>query len=364
VDDDFDQPISFDGFDDSSVSGSELVEQVTASVLGRRARAGEPTQPHDAPVPLDSNRPVARGPDGHAAQWTLRSRISCVGRGVCSSAFTSLTLAPADTNTGIVFVRTDIRDRDPVISARWENVGGGPLRTTVANAEGVTVSTVSHLMAALYACQIDNARIELDGPEVPLIDGSADPFVFLIECAGTLRQQASRRAIQIVRTVTVREGRKTATLSPAAEPVFSVCVGESECLSFPLSPRSFKRELSRARRFRLLHQTGQEGDLRATRFGRLSDGATVARQRGLADDRLRYVDEFTRHRVLDAIGDLSLAGARVIGHFSGTDSDHALNNQLLRCLFAQEEAWRWIDLPAEEGLAAKSAGPGRRDLVA
>jgi UDP-3-O-[3-hydroxymyristoyl] N-acetylglucosamine deacetylase len=259
-----------------------------------------------------------------------------------------MTLRPAEPGSGITFHRTDVAGSEP-IPADWQHVTETRMCTTVG-CDRVAVATIEHLMAALAGCEIDNARIEINGGEVPVMDGSAEPFVFLIECAGVVAQDAPRRAIRVLKPVTVQDGPRSASLSPADE--FSVsfaiefdspAVARQEC-EFRLVNGTFKSEICRARTFGFLDELDEMLAAGLARGGSLDNAVVVSGDRILNEGGLRYANEFVRHKVLDSIGDLYLAGAPIIGHFHGHQSGHALNNRLLRALFDDPTAWTFVDL--------------------
>ena len=283
-------------------------------------------------------------------QQTLKSRIHCSGIGLHSGKAVSLALNPADIDTGIVFIRTDVRDRNPIIPARWDQVVDTRMCTVVGNDEGVTVGTVEHLMAALSGAGIDNARIELDGPEVPIMDGSAEPFVFLIDCAGIVEQRAPRQAIKILRRIAVGDESRGAAFAPSAEPAYSFeiefdspAIRRQRC-SLKLVNGTFRHELSKARTFGFMDEVEGLKKIGLARGGSLENAVVVNGDRVLNEGGLRYSDEFVRHKILDSVGDLYLAGAPIIGQFQGARSGHAHNNQLLRALFAAPDSWRFVDM--------------------
>ena len=282
-------------------------------------------------------------------QRTLKAPIGCVGVGLHSGRRVSLTLRPAAEDHGIVFRRTDL-GRD--IPARFDQVVDTHLATVLADRRWASarVGTVEHLMAALSALEIDNALIELDGPEVPALDGSAAPFVFLLDCAGVVEQAASRATIEIRRPIRVTEGDAFAELRPGApgqrglEMALSIdfaaaAIGR-QALSLTLTPDSFRCELARARTFTLVEVVTQLRAAGLAQGGSLENAVVVDQARVLNPAGLRMPDEFARHKLLDAVGDLALAGARLQGRFVAHRSGHALNNRLLRTLFADASAWR------------------------
>jgi len=289
---------------------------------------------------------------GHVArQQTLKTPIRCAGIGLHSGAQVEMVLMPAEPNTGIVFRRID---QSPVldIPASWRNVVDTRLCTRIGLPGGPSVSTVEHLMAALAGSEIDNAIIEIDGPEVPIMDGSAAPFVFLIECAGTVEQPAARRAIKVLREVEVGSGGRTARLSPA--PVSSVSfdidfdspVIRQQQAEMRLGAGTFKTEISRARTFGFLHEIDQLRAAGLARGGSLDNAVVVSSEGVMNEGGLRYDDEFVRHKILDAVGDLYLAGGPILGHFHGYRAGHQLHHAGLEALFADQANWCHVELPA------------------
>jgi len=284
-----------------------------------------------------------------ARQRTLRSRINCSGVGLHSGRRVELTIGPAAVNTGIQFKRTDAAGNGATIPARWDRVVDTRLCTVIGTGDGVVVSTVEHLMAAFAGLGIDNATVEIDGPEVPIMDGSADAFVFLIECAGLVEQSAPRKRIRILKPITVGDEKSSATLVPApfasldfALDFANPAIGKQE-KSVRVAEDAFKRELSRARTFGFAEEVELLQKAGLARGGSLDNAVVIGADRVLNREGLRYGDEFVRHKLLDAMGDLYLAGALIEGRFHGTRSGHALNNQLLRALFADPDAWVLID---------------------
>jgi UDP-3-O-[3-hydroxymyristoyl] N-acetylglucosamine deacetylase len=265
----------------------------------------------------------------------------------------TMKLCPAEPGTGIVFRRIDL---DPVaeVKARWDNVIDTRLCTVLGYPGQPLVGTVEHLMAALAGCQIDNAVIEIDGPEVPIMDGSSEPFVFLIECAGIAEQAAIRTAIKILKPITLEDGEKRVTLRPAAgfslgfEIKFDTAIVGKQRHITHLAADNFKTELSRARTFGFLHEVNALRQVGLARGGSLENAVVIDGDAVMNQDGLRFKNEFVRHKILDAVGDLYLAGKPLLGHFEGVRSGHALNNQLLRALFAQADAWLEVEMPAEQ----------------
>ncbi|HVC63760.1 MAG TPA: UDP-3-O-acyl-N-acetylglucosamine deacetylase [Acetobacteraceae bacterium] len=287
------------------------------------------------------------------ADWqrTLKAPIGCVGVGLHTGKRVSLNLRPADPNHGIVFRRTDL-GRD--IPARFDLVVDTQLATVLGDPHwgSARIGTVEHLMAALSALGIDNVLAELDGPEVPVLDGSAAPFVFLLDCAGVAEQTVPRTHIEIRRPVRVSEGDAFAELRPAAagksglEMALSIdfaaaAIGR-QALSLRLTPESFRAELARARTFTMAEEVAQLRAAGLAQGGSLDNAVVVDQARILNPGGLRMRDEFARHKLLDAVGDLALAGVPLSGRFIAHRSGHSLNNRLLRALFADASAWREV----------------------
>ncbi|GAB4169302.1 MAG: UDP-3-O-acyl-N-acetylglucosamine deacetylase [Wenzhouxiangellaceae bacterium] len=258
----------------------------------------------------------------------------------------TMTLRPAPVNTGIVFHRVDL---DPVvrIEARPERVGDTSLSTTLVADDGTRIATIEHLMSALAGLGIDNLYVDLDGPEVPIMDGSAGPFVFLLQSAGITEQPAPKRYIRILEPVELREGDKWVRLAPwdgfrvSFEIQFDHPVFRNRRCSLDLdfSTTSYLKEVARARTFGFMRDIDYLRQRNLVLGGSLDNAVVVDDFRVLNPDGLRCEDEFVKHKVLDAIGDLYLLGAGVLGHFSGYKSGHALNNALLRELLARSDAW-------------------------
>jgi len=254
-----------------------------------------------------------------------------------------MTLRPSAAGTGIVFRRIDLPGK-PEIAARYDRVADTTLCTQIAEGE-VRVGTVEHLMAAFSALGVDNVVVELDGPEVPVMDGSAQPFVFLIECAQLLEQTMARTYIRVLKPVEVEHGNKAVRLMPAERFGVSVEIDfDSQAIARQtcgvlVDAGAFRRELAKARTFGFADQVEQLRALGLIRGGSLDNAVVVQGDKVLNEGGLRYEDEFVRHKALDAIGDLALAGAPILGHYVGVRAGHALNNALLLALFEDAEAW-------------------------
>jgi len=286
--------------------------------------------------------------DANLKQRTLKNSIRASGVGLHTGRKVLLVLRPAPPNTGIVFRRTDLEQ--PVdIPARATNVTETTLGTTLAR-DSASVSTVEHLLSALAGLGIDNAFIDVSGPEVPIMDGSAGPFVFLVQSAGIDEQTAPKRFVRIRRTVEVRDGDKWARFDPYEgfrvnfeiefqHPTFHK---HSQRASMDFSTTTFLREISRARTFGFMRDLEFLRSRNLALGGTLDNAIVLDDYRVLNEDGLRYEDEFVKHKILDAIGDLYLLGHSLIGEFTGYKSGHGLNNRLLRVLLADAQAWEEV----------------------
>jgi len=279
-------------------------------------------------------------------QHTLRNRISCTGVGLHSGAKVCMTLHPAEAGAGIVFLRGDVEGEAAIIQADYRNVVSTVMRTTIGNEHGTTISTIEHLMAAFMGCGVDNALVEVDGPEVPIMDGSAAPFVFLIECAGLESLEAPRRSIEVLKPVEVSSGASSARLIPADSFFVSFeivydnpLVQRQRCALQPLNG-TFKEEVCRARTYGFMDEYEALRSKGLARGASLKNAIVISDDKVLNEDGLRYEDEFVRHKVLDTMGDLYLAGAPLQARFDGIRSGHGLNNRLLHALFDDPDAWR------------------------
>ena len=285
-------------------------------------------------------------------QKTLKNSIGCSGVGLHSGARVTMTILPADPDSGIHFKRTDISGHQAVIPAHWGKVVDSRLCSTIANEDGVTIATIEHLMAAFAGLGIDNALVEINGPEVPIMDGSAAPFAFLIECAGVCEQDAPRKAIRVLKPVEVHEENRFATLAPADvfsisfDIEFSSAAVARQSHSVDLVNGAFKNEVARARTFGFEHEVAALRAAGLLAGGSLDNAVVVSGDRVLNDSGLRYADEFVRHKILDSVGDLYLAGMPILGRFHGSRSGHATNHRLLEALFADETAFETVPMPA------------------
>jgi UDP-3-O-[3-hydroxymyristoyl] N-acetylglucosamine deacetylase len=281
-------------------------------------------------------------------QRTLKNTIRATGVGLHSGEKVYLTLKPAPADSGIVFCRTDL---DPVVQipAVAGNVGKTTMSTTLVKGD-VKVDTVEHLLSAMAGLGIDNAYVELSAPEVPIMDGSAGPFVFLIQSAGLEEQDVPKKFIRVLREVTISDGDKSATFVPFDgfkvsftidfdHPAFA---GRTQTASVDFSSTSFVKEVSRARTFGFMRDIEYLRTQNMALGGSMDNAIVVDESAILNEDGLRYEDEFVKHKILDAIGDLYLLGNSLIGEFRGVKSGHELNNRLLRLLIEQKDAWEVV----------------------
>jgi UDP-3-O-[3-hydroxymyristoyl] N-acetylglucosamine deacetylase len=280
-------------------------------------------------------------------QHTLAGPVAFAGVGIHTGLHVNVTARPATTDTGFVFVRTDVSDRPNAVAARTDAVCKTQLGTVIGNAEGVTVSTVEHLMAAFAALGVDNATIEIDGPEVPIMDGSSAPFVAAIDAVGVRRQDAPRRYLEILSDVVVDEGDKRAVLSPADrfevafEILFDTPAIGRQRVDLAVDEASFRTELADCRTFGFLHEVEALRAAGLARGGSLDNVVVIENDSVLNPGGLRRPDEFVRHKALDAVGDLYLLGGPIIGRYEGIYAGHGLNNAVSRALLAAPKAWRW-----------------------
>ncbi len=286
-------------------------------------------------------------------QHTVATPAVLSGVGVHSGAFARLALKPAPANSGVVFVRTDVVDRDNRIAARAEAVTRTQLNTEIENAAGVAVSTIEHLMAAFAALGVDNVQVEIDGPECPIMDGSGAPFVELIDRAGRRPQEAPRRYIEILKSVEAEGEGKAARLEPADafEVDFEIryaspAIGRQR-IALEVTEASFRSQLARARTFGFMHEVEQLRALGLARGGSLDNVVVIENDRVINPGGLRMEREFVRHKALDAVGDLYTLGGPMLGRFTAACGGHALNNHLCRKLLADPSAFRIRSLVEE-----------------
>ena len=282
-------------------------------------------------------------------QQTVDCPVVCAGVGVHTGARARMVMKPAPTGYGIRFRRTDVSGRDNLVMARGDHVSEVQLGTTLQNEDGVTVATVEHLLAACAGIGVDNLLIEIDGPEVPIMDGSSAVYCELLLSAGLRRQGAMRRRIRILEDVEVGDGVKYARLSPSADNYLSIhakiefdsrAIGTQQ-MSLRLLPGMFARDIAFARTFGFAHEVEMLKAKGLARGGSLDNAVVLDGDRIVNPEGLRINDEFVRHKILDAVGDLMLAGAPIAGVYEARQPGHALNNRLVRALLETPTTWCW-----------------------
>ena len=288
-------------------------------------------------------------------QRTLKDSVSAVGVGLHKGEKVRLTLRPAPANTGIIFRRVDL---NPIvdIKASPEAVGETTLCTCLVNKDNVKISTVEHILAAIASLGIDNLIIDVDSAEVPIMDGSALPFVYLIQSVGIETSKVAKRFIRITKTIRVEEGDKWAELKPyegfrvnfSIDFDHPVIANTCQTISMELSSCSFIKEISRARTFGFMQDIDFLRSHDLALGGSLENAVVLDEFRMLNKDDLRYDDEFVKHKILDAIGDLYMGGTSILGELNAYKSGHALNNMLLREVFKQKESWEWVTFKDDE----------------
>ena len=286
-------------------------------------------------------------------QHTLKDIVKISDIGLHSGKIVNITIHPAKSDHGIVFKRVDVTDKDNVIPATWNNVVDTRLCTVIGNDNGVTVATIEHLMAAFRGCGIDNAAVEIDAGEVPIMDGSSTQFITLFDEVGVQAQNQPRRAIRVLKEVSYTENGSTVTLSPSQVPVYGggieydhPTIG-SQRFEIKLVNGNFKHDLADCRTFCLL-QDVEMMQANGLALGGSLENAIVVDDNGVMNEEgLRCHDEFIRHKLLDAVGDLSLCGGLFLGRYEGLRAGHAMNNKALRALFADDSAWEIVDLYVE-----------------
>lgn len=278
------------------------------------------------------------------SQRTIAEKISCTGIGLHSGAPVQLTLHPARAGSGVTFVRTDLAH--PVeIPARYDAVTSTHLATTIGVGDA-TIGTVEHLLSALYALEIDNVRIEVDGPEIPVMDGSAAPFVYLLRSAGLFDQREERRTMRILKPLEIRDGDRHIRIEPGsglsidyAVDFSHPAIGRQEMTGVVLDSASYERDISRARTFGFLRDVEALWRAGLAKGGNLSNTVVMDDDRVLNEEGLRFGDEFVRHKVLDLIGDFALLGMPIEGHVTACRAGHALHQALVTKILESPEAW-------------------------
>ncbi len=296
-------------------------------------------------------------------QTTLGRSVRLDGSGVHANRPVRMVLHPAEPGHGVVFHRVDLL-REPAIEARWNRVTASEWRTRLGGPDAASVDSVEHVLAALAGLGVDNVRIELDGPEAPILDGSAQPFVEAVDEAGIVSQPAPRRVIAVRAPVRVAMGSAFAELAPGEDGLTldvaidypDPAIGQQRRVT-ALDPLIFRGNVARARTFGFVRDVERMWRAGFARGSSLDNSVAIAESRVLNAGGLRFPDEFVRHKTLDAIGDLALAGAPLLGRFRSFRGGHRLNHAVLRALFANPSAWAWVEAPAvKAGVALASAG--------
>lgn len=302
-------------------------------------------------------------------QATLKSSVTFSGTGLHTGRAVRVTINPASAEYGIWFHRTDVMDRNAMIPARWDAVSNTDLNTRISNADGVSVSTIEHLMAALSGCGVHNALIEIDGPEVPLLDGSSVEFVNAILARGIRRLDAPLRALRVLKSVTVSFEGAEVTLEPSDEleiqfeiDFSDAAIGHQE-KQLNMANGAFVRELCDSRTFCRQSDVDAMRDRGLIAGASLSSAVVVDGETVVTPGGLRHVDEPVRHKMLDALGDLYLAGVPLLGRYRGHKAGHAMTNRLLRALFADPSAYEMIECDAATLARLPGAGVRRSDTA-
>jgi UDP-3-O-[3-hydroxymyristoyl] N-acetylglucosamine deacetylase len=281
-------------------------------------------------------------------QQTLQNPISCFGIGVHSGNKTQVTLKPAPTNSGVIFVRTDVTQVDNRVYATYNNVCDTTMSTSIKNIAGTQISTIEHLMAAIWGCGIDNIIVEIDGPEVPIMDGSSKPFVFMIEYAGIKEQNLSKKHLQLLKEIHVSDNGCEIFAKPSENfhvdltiDFASTAIGKQQ---HSLSAKhSFRDEIADSRTFGFLHELDYLQSKGLAKGASLDNAIGIDKDIILNHEGLRHDNEFVRHKMLDLLGDLFNAGGNFIGEINGYKTSHALNNKFLHKLFEDPYACKWIE---------------------
>jgi len=288
----------------------------------------------------------------------LAQEVGCTGIGLHTGEKVRLNIKPAPADSGIRFARTDLKGQ-PVVEARFENVSDTTLATTIGS-NGCKVATIEHLMAAFFGLGIDNAVVELDGPEVPIMDGSTAPFVFLIKSGGIREQRKPKRFIIIKRPFQVEDGNRSVAIYPSQELRVTYTIDfkhpllQNQRHELKFSGRDFVREISRARTFGFLSDVQMLKENGFAKGGSLDNAVVIDDFRILNEDGLRFKDEFVRHKILDFIGDLAIVGLPIIGHFVVEKSGHFFNQYMLRKLMEERKCWEVVSFKTSEDCARKS----------
>lgn len=303
-------------------------------------------------------------------QRTVQKVVKTTGVGLHSGDKVTLTIKPAPINSGIKLVRTDLEPA-VVIPAIAEYVRETTMCTALVNDEGIRISTIEHLFSALAGLGIDNAIIEVNAPEIPIMDGSASPFVFLLQSAGVAQQSAAKKYLRIKQTVRVEDGDKWAELHPyngfrvdfAIDFPHPEIARSQQHMIMDFSTSAFVKEISRARTFGFMRDIEYLRKNNLALGGSMENAVVLDEYKVLNPDGLRYEDEFVKHKILDAFGDLYVSGHAIVGEFKAYKTGHALNNQLVRAVLAKHDAWELIDFEQESDVPVSFVVPGALALT-
>jgi UDP-3-O-[3-hydroxymyristoyl] N-acetylglucosamine deacetylase len=305
-------------------------------------------------------------------QTTLRRSAELSGIGVHSGSLINVSIHPAEAGTGFVFVRQQ-NGLEREVCASHQAVAATEFATVLGDGQGPMVSTIEHVLAALYGLRVDNAVIEIDGPEIPIMDGSAAPFVAAIEAAGVVNLQAPRRYLRVLKPVGVMAGESYGELRPydsglrlEIEIEFEHALIGRQALAFDLDPANFRRQVSRARTFGFMHDVQRLWDAGYAFGASLENTLVLGEDRVLNPEGARYPDEFVRHKALDAIGDLALAGVPILGAYRSFRGGHRLNHAVLCALLADRSAWMLVEAVEREDVRQRAPARvfGERGLIA
>lgn len=297
-------------------------------------------------------------------QKTLRTSCVCEGVGAHSGQPVTLKLKPAPENSGIVFHRVDQGEGVPfLIPARLKSVVNTRMSTTLGNAYGVTIATVEHLMAAFYACEVDNCVVEVHGSEVPIMDGSSEPFMDLIEAVGVVSQNSPRSYVRVLETLEVSDDHGKIRLKPSDFPVYKATVDFKGRADFGLqtmvydgTPETFRKEISKARTFGFLEDAQKIWSLGLAKGSSLDNTVVIQGNDVLNEEGLRFRDEFVRHKILDAVGDFYTSGFPILGEFEAVNCGHALNHKMMEKLFSSCHSWEVVTPPCHAQIEGMFVG--------
>lgn len=346
-------------------TGRAWIESLTSvSQIRRNQGQGNPIRSQAQSRGRDGKRVDTMARNGVHAQKTIAEAVSLIGIGVHSGERVRVTLHPSDIDTGITFLRTARNSRDVEIAAEWRNVSATELCTVIGNPAETSIATVEHLMAAIRGLGIDNLLVEIDGAEVPVMDGSARAFVEAIDQVGVISQVARRRYVKVLKPIRIENGPGFAELRPYDGSRFEISIDFAckaigqQTFEIDLTPDVFRRQIAGARTFGFVSDLERLLPLGLCRGSSLENSIAIKDDRVLNPEGLRFANEFVRHKTLDAIGDLALAGAPILGHYRSYRGGHRLNFQTLNALFSDPTAWTMVEAPTRREAPAAEIGTG------